>query len=94
MSRPTVEIVVPVYNDPEGIQTTLESLLTQTTTNHQVVVVDNDSTDCTPEIVHSYEEDHDHLTLEHETEIQSPTPLATPASDTPTATSSRLSAPT
>ncbi|AXR77193.1 glycosyltransferase [Natrarchaeobaculum sulfurireducens] len=63
-------IVVPVYNDPDGIQTTLESLLTQTT-SHQIVVVDNDSTDLTPDIVRSYETDHDHLTLLHETELQS-----------------------
>ncbi|ELY48425.1 glycosyltransferase [Natronorubrum sulfidifaciens] len=63
-------VVIPVYNDPDGIQTTLESLLPQTP-NHEIVVVDNDSTDRTPEIVHSYENDHDHLTLVHETEIQS-----------------------
>ncbi|MBP1923821.1 glycosyltransferase involved in cell wall biosynthesis [Halorubrum alkaliphilum] len=64
-------LVIPVYNDPQGIRTTLESLLTQTTTNHQIVVVDNDSTDHTPEVVRSYEDDHDNLTLVHEREIQS-----------------------
>ena len=65
-----ISVIIPVYNDPDGIKTTLESLLTQTT-DHELVVVDNDSTDRTPEIVRSYEDDHDHLTLVHEREIQS-----------------------
>lgn len=63
-----VSIVIPVYNDPDGIRITLKSLLTQTT-NHEIVVVDNDSTNRTPKIVRSYEDDH--LTLVHEAEIQS-----------------------
>ena len=65
-----ISVIIPVYNDPDGIKTTLESLLTQST-DHQIVVVDNDSTDHTPEVVRAYEKDHDHLTLVHETEIQS-----------------------
>jgi len=72
MSYPPVSIVVPVYNDPEGIATTLESLLAQSTNHdYQIVVVDNNSTDQTSGTVHSYQDDHDHLTLEHEREIQS-----------------------
>ncbi len=71
MDCPEVSVIIPVYNDPDGIQTTLESLRTQTSSNYQIVVVDNNSTDRTPEIVRAYEEDHDHLTLLHETEIQS-----------------------
>ncbi len=66
-----ISIIVPVYNNPDGIQTTLESLLSQTVTNYRIVVVDNNSSDRTPEIVRSYEKEHDHLTLVHETEIQS-----------------------
>jgi len=66
-----ISIIIPVYNDPEGISTTLDSLLTQTTTNYEIVAVDNNSTDRTPEIIHSYEQDHDHITLIHEREIQS-----------------------
>ena len=69
MVRPRVAIVVPVYNDPKGVQTTLESLLPQTTTNYQIVVVDNASTDRTPDVVRSY--DDDRITLHHEAEIQS-----------------------
>ncbi|CCQ37651.1 glycosyltransferase AglI [Natronomonas moolapensis 8.8.11] len=72
MVHSAVSTVVPVYNDPDGIRATLNSLVAQSTESpHEIVVVDNDSTDHTPEIVRSYENDHDHLTLVHETEIQS-----------------------
>ena len=63
-------VVVPVYNDPEGIRTTLDSLLAQSTDrDYRIVVVDNDSTDRTPEVVRSY--DDDRVTLRRETDVQS-----------------------
>jgi len=72
MVHPAVSIVVPVYNDPDGVRATLDSLVAQSTDSpYEIVVVDNDSTDRTPEVVRSYENDHDHLTLVHEREIQS-----------------------
>ena len=76
MAPQEVTVVVPVYNDPDGITTTLDSLLAQSTDrDHEIVVVDNDSTDRTPEVVRSYVDDHsshaDRITLLHETEIQS-----------------------
>lgn len=40
-------VVVPVYNDPEGLRTTVESLLDQTATDYEVVIADNGSTDGT-----------------------------------------------
>ncbi len=65
-----ISIVIPVYNDPEGITTTLDSLLTQSTDqDYRISVVDNDSTDRTPNVVRSY--DDDRITLYHEREIQS-----------------------
>ncbi|GAB7091215.1 glycosyltransferase [Halorubrum luteum] len=67
-----VSVIVPVYNDPDGIRTTLDSLLAQDAPrDYRVHVVDNDSTDHTPDVVRSYEDDHDNLTLVHEREIQS-----------------------
>lgn len=71
MRGPTVQIVIPVYNDSYGIQTTLKSLLTQSATDRSVVVVDNDSTDHTTKTAQSYICGHDHLTLCHETRVQS-----------------------
>ena len=64
-----ISLVVPVYNDPEGISTTLESFLEQSINDFRIVVVDNGSTDRTPNVVRSY--DDDRLTLVHEREVQS-----------------------
>jgi glycosyltransferase involved in cell wall biosynthesis len=51
--RPFVSVVVPVYEDPVGITTTLGALTTQTYPDdrHEVVVVDNGSSDNTPDMV-------------------------------------------
>ncbi len=70
MVRQEVAVVVPVYNEPEGIGTTLESLRTQTIDDCRIIVVDNNSADRTPDVVQSYDDD-DRITLAHETEIQS-----------------------
>nr|WP_245809881.1 glycosyltransferase [Halorubrum vacuolatum] len=66
-----MSIIVPVYNDPDGIRTTLKSLLSQSTDPAQIIVVDNGSTDRTPETVRSYMDDHANLALLFEHEIQS-----------------------
>lgn len=71
MSQPVISIIVPVYNDAEGLGTTVDSLLEHTDPEAEVVLVDNDSTDHTPEIAADYAADHDHITLAFEREIQS-----------------------
>ena len=70
----TISVVVPVYNDPEGIRTTLESLTAQTypVDAYEVLVVDNGSGDDTREVVQEYCERHpDLVSLLVEDEIQS-----------------------
>ncbi|WP_049986261.1 glycosyltransferase [Halobellus rufus] len=63
-----ISILVPVYNDPEGVQITIESLLNQTVDRqYQVFVVDNNSTDRTLEVVQSHD---DKINLLVEDEIQ------------------------
>ena len=72
--RPFVSVIVPVYNDPEGLRTTLSSLVDQTypESTFEVVVVDNDSTDETPAVARSVAEDYPGLVrFERETTIQS-----------------------
>jgi len=48
---PTVSVVVPVYNGAAVIGPTLRSLLGQTVTDIEVIVVDDGSTDDTPAVV-------------------------------------------
>ncbi|WP_122089307.1 glycosyltransferase [Halalkalicoccus subterraneus] len=49
-------VVVPVYNDPDGLSTTVESLLDQRATDYEVVVADNGSTDRTTAVARSFAE--------------------------------------
>jgi glycosyltransferase involved in cell wall biosynthesis len=69
-----LSVVVPVYNDPEGVRTTLESLTTQTCPAevYEVLVVDNGSEDDTRAVIGEYCDRYpDLVTLLVEDEIQS-----------------------
>lgn len=51
---PLVSVIVPAYNAETFIQRTLDSIVTQTYTNIEVLVVDDGSQDRTAEIVESF----------------------------------------
>jgi len=73
-SAPLVSVVIPVYNDPEGIRTTLESVTNQTYPDDEfeIVVADNGSADETLDIIYKfYNEYHDLVSVVQENEIQS-----------------------
>jgi glycosyltransferase involved in cell wall biosynthesis len=53
--QPLVWVVTPVYNGERYLSECIESVLAQTYENWQYVVVDNCSSDGTPEIVRDYE---------------------------------------
>lgn len=70
--QPAVSVIVPVYNDPDGIQTTLESLLDQSVprSSYEIVVIDNGSTDETRAVVRSVASRFDHVRLEVEASVR------------------------
>ncbi|NKE34919.1 glycosyltransferase [Natronococcus sp. JC468] len=71
MSEPRVSVIVPVYDDPEGLRRTLSSLVDQTVDDYEVVVADNGSTDETPLVARSYRDSRPELlTLVTESEVQ------------------------
>ncbi len=70
--RPTVSVIIPVYNDPDGIKKTLDSLINQEYPNdeYEILVVDNGSTDETTTVIESFAEEHSLVVALSETEIQ------------------------
>lgn len=74
MTEPTLSVVVPVYNDPDGLRDTLESLTAQNAPveTYELLVVDNGSTDTTPDVIEAFEERYPDLVVGlEETDIQS-----------------------
>lgn len=70
-ATPDVSVIVPVYNDPEGIVTTVKSVREALTPSSELIVVDNGSTDRTPDIAAAVLAEDPNCYLAHETEIQS-----------------------
>lgn len=68
---PSLSVIIPVYNDPDGIRDTVESILQNSYSNLEIVIIDNNSTDNTPDIAQSFAEAHECVCLLHEDDIQS-----------------------
>lgn len=47
-------VIIPVYNGSQYLATTLDSVLAQTYPLHEIIVIDDGSTDSSPEILRSY----------------------------------------
>ncbi len=58
MDQPTqtrrFSILIPVYNRPDLVRLAVDSVLAQTFSDYEVIVVDDGSTDRTVEVLHSY----------------------------------------
>lgn len=50
----TVSVIIPVYNGERYLAQAIDSVLGQTCGHVQVVVIDDGSTDCTPELIAGY----------------------------------------
>ena len=51
---PSVSIVVPLYNKATSVEATLSSVLSQSMSDVEVIVVDDGSTDTGPQIVATF----------------------------------------
>lgn len=54
MKNPEISVIMPVYNREEYIREAIESILAQSFTDFEFIIVDDGSTDRTPEIVRGY----------------------------------------
>ena len=62
-SAPTVSIVTPVYNGEQYIRECIESVIEQTYTNWEYLIVDNCSTDATRAIADEYAQQDQRITV-------------------------------
>ena len=60
-SKPLVTVFIPMYNAQKYIRECLDSILAQTYSNFEVIVVDDGSTDGSTSIVESYSDPRIHL---------------------------------
>lgn len=65
-----VSVIIPVYNDSEGIGDTLTSVLKNSSRSLEIIVVDNGSTDETPSKIREFTDTHAQVIMKTEAEIQ------------------------
>ncbi len=63
---PLVSVIIPAYNAATSIERTLQSILAQAYCHLEVLIVDDGSTDQTPEIVTTFAQQDDRIKLLHQ----------------------------
>lgn len=53
-TQPKVSVIIPVYNAEQFLRESIESILNQTFTNFELIIIDDASTDSSFEIIQSY----------------------------------------
>ena len=53
--NPLISVIIPAYNGSETIQRAINSILNQTYTNYEIIVVDDGSNDSTVDILKTYQ---------------------------------------
>jgi len=67
-----ISVIIPVYNDPRGLRTTVESVINQKHANFELIIVDNNSVDDTGNVAEYYEEQYpDYISVYYERDVQS-----------------------
>ncbi|MFD0705458.1 glycosyltransferase [Alloscardovia venturai] len=68
----TVTIVIPTWNESRRVMACLRNATTQTVKAHEIIVVDNNSTDNTRELVQGFIDQHpnDNVILRQQTQLQ------------------------
>jgi glycosyltransferase involved in cell wall biosynthesis len=57
-SKPSISVIIPAHNSAETIAIAIESMLAQTLQPHEIVIVDDHSTDSTKQVVENISKSH------------------------------------
>ena len=63
--NPFISIIIPVYNTEKYISECVNSILSQTYKNFEIIIVDDGSTDNSLDIVKEYQKNYDNITVLH-----------------------------
>lgn len=66
MSKCNLSIIIPVYNGARFLKDTLDSVLSQTYKNYELILIDDGSTDATPEICDRYAKKDKRIRVHHQ----------------------------
>lgn len=61
MNQPKVSVIIPVYNVEDYIELTLQSLLSQTLEEIEIILIDDGSTDNSQQIIQSYAKKYENI---------------------------------
>ena len=61
MSNTTVSVIIPVYNAQEGIKQCMDSLLNQSFTDFEIILLNDGSTDNSLEVIKGYADANDFI---------------------------------
>lgn len=64
--KPTISIIIPVYNVEKYLEQCLDSILKQTRNDYEVIMIDDGSTDSSPSICDTYAQQYECMTVIHQ----------------------------
>ncbi len=68
MNKPLISIIIPTYNRASMLKRAIESVISQTYSNWELIIVDDGSVDDTREVVASYNDDRIHYSYQNNQE--------------------------
>ena len=61
MSKPAISVIIPVYNAQEGLSQCIDSLLDQTFSDYEIIILNDGSTDNSLEVIQNYASKNDSI---------------------------------